>query len=68
MVFLQPIGDKVIANVIFRTLQQINITKDTGGAEFILIFQIAAVAPFEHEYCKDVFAFTNAVGHIEFAR
>ncbi len=58
---------KIIPYDFIRTNQQINITEDTTHTEFILVFQIASVAPFQNEDRQFIFPLPNRLAHIKFA-
>ena len=59
---------EVIADMILRTLEEIHVAEDTGGSELVLILQIAAIAPLEHEHRKRVAALLDTLCHIKLAR
>ena len=59
--------DEEIADVAFRTAEQVHIAENTGHPQLILILQIAAVAPFEHQHNHCILAVVNEAGHIKFA-
>ena len=48
-------------------MQKINISEDAAHTEFILVFHIAAVTPFQHQYCQTVFAVLQNVCQVKFA-
>ena len=45
---------KVIADAFFWSCKQINIAENAAHAEFVLILEIASIAPFQHQYGDDV--------------
>ena len=58
--------DKVIGNACLRTLEKIDITENAAHAEFVLVFHIASVTPFEHQNSDVVLAFTDDGSDIKF--
>lgn len=59
---------KIVADHPLGTREQIDIAEDAAHAQFVLVFEIAAVTPFEHEHHERVFAGRDVLGHVEFAR
>lgn len=39
-------GDEIVLDALFRSVQQVDITENAVHAEHILIFHVAAIAPF----------------------
>ena len=58
-------GGEVITDAVFRTLQDIYIAEDAGGAELILVFQVAAVTPLQNHNSQGVLAFPDGFGNIK---
>ena len=56
---IQQRGGEVIADAVFGALQDVHIAEDTGGAELILVLQIAAIAPFQDHNGQGVLAFSD---------
>ena len=52
----------------FRAADEVHAAENAAHAQLILILEIRAVAPLEHEYRHGVLAFDKQVGHVEFAR
>ncbi len=43
--------------IIFRSCENEYITENAGAAEFVLVFKITSVAPFQNKYRKLISAF-----------
>ena len=64
---LRQIGrDDIVPDPVRGPFQNIDIPKDAGETEFVLIFQIGPVAPFEDQDGQQVFSFLKKAGHIKF--
>ena len=61
----QVVGNEVVPDVGFRAIQDVHIPEDAGGPELILVFQVAAVAPFQNQNCQGVLTVHNLIGDIE---
>ena len=59
---------KIVADAFFRAGQQINVTEDTAHPEFVLVLEIAAVAPFDDKYGERIFSVAYHSGDIKFTR
>ena len=57
-----------IAQVVLRANQNINIAENAAHAQLVLVLQVAAVAPFQHEYGQLVFPFLHIGGDFKLAR
>ena len=57
---------KIVADAFFRAGQQINVTENSTHPEFVLILEIAAVAPFDDEHSERVFSVAYHSGDIKF--
>ena len=68
IVFGQRSGDHRIGNVLFLPQQQVHIAENAGHPEFVLVFKIAAVAPFHHQHRQHIVAGFDKFGHIKFIR
>ena len=62
---IQEGGGEVVADAVLRAAQDVHIAEDTGGAELILVFQVAAVAPLQDHNCQGVLAFLDVLGDVE---
>ena len=60
-------GDEIVLDALFRSVQQVDITENAVHAEHILIFHVAAVAPFQYENCQMVGAVPQKLRYIELA-
>ena len=60
-------GNEIILDALFRAVQQIDITENAVHAEHILIFHVAAIAPFQHEHRQMVGAILQKLRYFEFA-
>ena len=58
--------DKIVHNAIFRPLEQVHITENTGSTELVLVFHVAAVAPLYDQNGQLVGALGDHFGDIEF--
>ena len=58
--------DKVIIDALLRSFQKINISEYTAHSEFILIFKIASVTPFQYQNGKRIFPFFDHRRNIKF--
>ena len=56
----------VIPYHMLRPFQKIHIPKNTAHPEFILIFKIRTVTPFQHQNCQGIFPFFQEIRHIKF--
>ena len=66
-VILQGGGDGVVGYMLHRALEEVHITEDTAHAELVLILQVAAVAPLEHQHRQLVGAVLEVLGDVELA-
>ena len=64
-VLRQRSRDEIVRNVRLRTAKQINITKDSGHSEFILVFQIGPVTPLKYQHGQKVFSLSKQAGNIK---
>ena len=64
---LQGGGDGVVGYMLHRALEEVHITEDTAHAELVLILQVAAVAPLEHQHRQLVGAVLEVLGDVELA-
>ena len=60
-------ADVEILDVDLITQEQVNLSDDTRRADFVLILQIASVAPFEHKHLDLVFARAEVFRHVDLA-
>lgn len=60
-------GDEIVLDALFRSVQQVDITENAVHAEHILIFHVAAIAPFQHEDRQMVGAVLQKLRYIELA-
>ena len=62
---IQEGGGEVVADAVLRAAQDVHIAEDAGGAELILVFQVAAVAPLQDHNCQSVLAFLDVLCDVE---
>mgnify|MGYP002404314876 CR=1 FL=1 len=60
-------GDEIVLDALFRSVQQVDITENAVHAEHILIFHVAAIAPFQHKDRQMVDAVLQKLRYIELA-
>ena len=60
-------GDEIVLNALFRAVQQVDITENAVHAEHILIFHVAAIAPFQYEHGQMVGTVLQKLSHIKLA-
>ena len=58
--------DHVIPDPLFRALQHIHIPENAAHAEFVLVFHVASVAPFQHQHRQQIFTFPKETGKVKF--
>ena len=58
---------KVVPNVPGLPAQQVHVTEDAGGAELVLVLQVRAVAPLQHQHRDHIITGMHQAGDIEFA-
>ena len=58
-------GNEIVLDALFRPVQQVDITENAVHAEHILIFHVAAIAPFQHEDRQMVGAVLQKLRYIE---
>ena len=64
---LQGGGDGVVGYMLHRALEEVHIAEDAAHAELVLILQIAAVAPLEHQHRQLVGAVLEVLSDVELA-
>ncbi len=57
--------DKVVVNALLGPFHQVHIPENAAHAEFVLIFQVASVAPFQDQHPEKILPFPDLVGHIK---
>ena len=60
-------GHEVVPHMVLRTLDDVYIPEDAAGAELVLILQVAAIAPLQHQNGQSIFALTDLISHIKLA-
>ena len=65
---LRHIGvHKEITDMGRRTLQQVHIPENTAHAQLVLVLQVGAVAPLQHQHRQSVVPFREQLGDVELA-
>ena len=58
---------KIVGHHALRALEQVHVPDNARHPEFVLVLQVGAVAPFEHQHRQDVLPFPQGLGDVEFA-
>ena len=58
----------IVLDPVSRPVQKIDVPEDPREAEFVLVFQVAPVAPLENKDRKEVLAFLHDLRHVELRR
>ena len=58
--------NEIIKDTLFRSLDQIYISKDSTHTEFVLVFHVTSITPFENKYCNTVKSIFQIVRYIKF--
>ena len=67
-VLRQICGDDIIPDPVHRPVQKIDIPEDPGEAELVLVLQVGAVTPLEHQHSQKVVPFLEKIRNVEFRR
>ena len=57
-----------IADVVFRAADEVHVAENAAHAQLVLVLEVGAVAPLEHEHRHGVLALDQKVRNVEFAR
>ena len=60
-------GSEIVLDALLRAVQQVDITENAVHTEHILIFHVAAIAPFQYEHGQMVGTVLQKLGHIKLA-
>ena len=60
--------DKIVVDKILRAVQQVDIAEDPAHPEAVLVFHVAAVAPFKDQYSQAVRSLAQMVRDVELMR
>ena len=58
---------KIVPDSLFRAFQKVYISENAAHTEFVLILQIASVAPLKNQYGQTVFSLRNCMAYVKFA-
>ena len=66
-IFVRLRHDPIVPDMVFRAGQKIDISENSRHSQFVLIFQIRSVTPFQHQHCQNIFPIYDVFCDIKLA-
>ena len=60
--------DKIVENALSRPAHQVDIPEDSRHAEFVLVLEIASIAPFQDKYGENIFPFLQGISDFKLGK